>query len=278
MHIQIVPSVKSSFFDDFIFFKLKRYTGFGTPAIVEFLKRSPDTLIPENIQKERILKKKSNTVYTVPVDKKISVSFTSLAVKKCLPRNVIHHLLSPFQKSKAMRSFLAARHLIAHGLDTPRPLACIEKRERGFVTESYYITEMIENCVKVKQFVRKNSEDVNDIRKVMHAVADYATRMHNAGMVHRDLNLANFLLCSGEDGYRLVLIDLNRYRIRKSISSFGRVFDIGRLYWGKYRSEFFRIYCGGDKSLLRWEWYFDWYYLWRKRRRRFKTWIKGKNK
>lgn len=278
MHITIVPSVKASFFDGFIFFKLKQYTGFGAPAVVEFLKRNPDALVTENLPAERILKKKSNIVYTVSPDNKVPVSFTRLIVKKCLPRNVLHLLLSPFYGSKAMRSYSAARHLIAHGLDTPRPLAYMEKRKGGFVTESYYITAMIENCVKVKQFVRKNSENVDDIQKVMQAVADYATGMHTFGMVHRDLNLANFLLSSEDDDHRLALIDLNRYRIRKRISSFGRVFDIGRLYWGKYRSEFFRIYCGDDKKLLRWEWYFDLYYLWRKKRRRFKKWIKGKNK
>ncbi len=274
MHIQIAPSVDPSFFDDFISFKMDRYTGFGTPAIVEFLKSNPEVLATDCLPKERILKKKSNVVYTVTPDAKVSASLSSLVIKKCLPRNVLHLLLSPIQKSKAQRSFCAARHLIAHNLDTPRPFAWLEKREKGFVTESHYITEMAEICVKVKQYVRSNSESAGTIDNVMHAVADYANRMHNAGMVHRDLNLANFLLCGSEDNYRLVLIDLNRYRKRKKITSFGRVLDIGRLYWGKYRSEFFRIYCNGNKNLLRWEWYFNLYYLWRKKRRRFKKRLK----
>ena len=42
--------------------------------------------------------------------------------------------------SAALRSWIAARHLLAHGVGTPEPVAVLEKRDSGRLVDSYYIT------------------------------------------------------------------------------------------------------------------------------------------
>ena len=274
MHITITPPQVPIFYNDFISFTLHEYTGIGHPQIIEYLKSNYSDIIIKNPPPESILKRRPNLIYKVMLSKKPFFPYTHIAVKKCSSRNVIKVLLSPLQESKAQRSFSAALHLIANNLDTPFPLAFFEKRNRGIITESYYLSEFIDNYTKIKDYLRENPDNVKEIKETILAVSDYVKRMHGSKMVHRDLNLANFLLSGNGKKKRLVLVDLNRYRIRKKISPFNRVFDIGRLYWGKYRQEFFQAYCGEDKKIRKWRRFFDFYYVWRKKRRRFKNWLK----
>lgn len=274
MHITIIPPEVPIFYNDFISFTVGEYTGFGHPHIIENLETNFSDIIIKNPPKENILKSKPNLIYKVSLPKKPLFPFSQVAVKICNPRNVFKRLLSPLHNSKAERSFSAARHLIANNLDTPFPLAFLEKRKRGFITESYYITEYIDDYIKIRDYLRENPENYKEIKELILTVSDYVKRMHDSEMVHRDLNLANFLLSGKGKKKRLVLVDLNRYRIRKRISHFSRVFDIGRLYWGKHRTEFFQIYSGENKKIKKWQRFFNFYYSWRKRRRRFKKLLK----
>ena len=274
MHITITPPEIPIFYNDFVSFKLGEYTGFAHPQIIEYLKSNFSAVIIKDPPKESILKRKPNLIYTVTFPKKPLFPFSQIAVKICNPRNVFKHFLSPLQESKAKRSFYAARHLIANNLDTPFPIAFLESRNKRFITESYYIAEFIDDYIKIIDYLREYPDNYREIREMINAVSEYVRRMHGSDMVHRDLNLANFLLSGRGKKRRLVLVDLNRYRIRKRISSFRRVFDIGRMYWGKYRPEFFQAYSGEDKKIKKWERFFNFYYGWRKRRRRFKNWLK----
>lgn len=274
MHITITPPEVPIFYNDFISFTAGGYTGFGHPQIIENLKSNFSDIIIKNPPRENVLKSKPNLIYKVTLPQKPLFPFSQVAVKICNPRNVIKRLLSPLQDSKAERSFSAARHLIANSLDTPFPLAFLEKRKNGFITESYYIAEYIDDYVKIRDYLRENPDNYKEIKEMILAVSDYVKRMHGSDMVHRDLNLANFLLSGKGKKKRLVLVDLNRYRMHKKISPFRRVFDIGRLYWGKHRPEFFQAYSGEDKKIKKWQRFFNFYYSWRKKRKRLKKLLK----
>ena len=274
MIITITPPEVPIFYNDFVSFTVRGYTGFGHPQIIDNLQSNFSAIIIENPPRESVLKSKPNLIYKVTLPQKPLFPFPQVAVKICNPRNVFKRLLSPLQDSKAERSFSAARHLIANSLDTPFPLAFLEKRKNGFVVESYYIAEYIDDYVKISDYLSENPENYKEIKEMILAVSDYVKRMHDSEMVHRDLNLANFLLSGKGKKKRLVLVDLNRYRIHKKISPFRRVFDIGRLYWGKHRPEFFQVYSGEDRKIKKWQRFFDFYYSWRKKRKRFKNILK----
>lgn len=274
MHVHIDATIDTAFFNSFISFTHNGYSGFGLPAFVEYFKKNCTVVLCDSSPDAAILKKKANIVYKTPLLPGTGVPFSNIVVKKCLSRNIVMFLISPFRKSKAQRSFNAARHLLSHNCDTPHPLACIEKRKWGFITESYYITEFVDHCVKVKRFVRQYPEGKEELQTLLYSVADYVSRMHDAGMIHRDCNLANFLVSGEGDEKRLILIDLNRYQVKKHISAFARVCDIGRLYWRELRPEFFRIYCTKHPEVSQWEWFFNFYYTWRKKRRKVKNWLR----
>ncbi len=273
MHVTIDSPLSSSYFDSFTSFTIDDYTGYGDPAFIACVKKYRDIILNENAPGAVILKKKANIVYTVSFPEETGFPFQSIVVKKCLPRNVIMRLLQPLKKSKARRSFETARYLIEHNLGTPQPLGYLEKRRGNLVLASYFVTENVEPCLKINQYLYYHSDNTEDINSLMHAVAEYITRMHASGLRHRDCNLTNFLLSPSGEGQRLVMIDLNRARIKRRLSAFTRVNDIGRLYWKQYRPAFFKLFCEKNTNVARWEWFFNFYYWWRKKRRKIKRQI-----
>lgn len=200
-----------------------------------------------------------------------------IVVKKSTHRSAFQKYLSVFKLSKAVKAFAAAKFLLEHHLDTPTPIAIIEKRKSGFLQEAYYITEAISPHFRVKKLFKQYREEGNfdNISCLMNSVADYTRKMHKAGYVHLDLNLSNFLLSSlGDNHYRLTLIDLNRGKYYPQLSGFQKIRDIARLYWKELRNEFFFIYCQSDNELLGLRWYFNLYYKWRSKRRKIKRKLK----
>ncbi len=273
MQVDINTTLKPSYFDSCVLFSHNDFSGFGNPDFIDYVKKHFDAVLNENSPDAVILKKKSNSVYSVPLSEGSGLPFSLIAVKKCVPRNVMMRLVQPFKKSKARRSFEASRHLIEHNLDTPQPLVYLERKKGRAVLESYFITEAIDPCLKINQYLYYHPDRKDDIHSLMQAVAEYITRMHDSGMRHRDCNLTNFLLSGDGDRHRLVLIDLNRCQVKKRLSAFSRVRDIGRLYWGECRPAFFNIYCDKNKGVARWQWFFGFYYWWRKKRRMIKGWL-----
>ena len=277
MNIHISPAIEPAWHKEYTFSKIGGYSCYGHPAIVRLLKQDFAALIIEKPPQEAVIKSRPNLIYKVPFPGGPAFPFPGVVVKKCVARNLLQLFSSLFQKSKAQRSFIAAAELIKARLDTPLPLAYMEKRTGGFVLVSYYITEAVDDFMKVRTYL-KTWPDAGEIHDMVRAVAEFSRRMHDAGMMHRDLNLTNFLLCGKDDTRRLTLVDLNRLRTRRRLSSFSRVLDIGRLYWDNYRPEFFRIYSGTDKNIQRWEWFFNFYYVWRRKRRAVKDWLGGKGR
>lgn len=276
MTIQIDSTVQPSFLDGYIQFAFNGLNGIVHPSIGRYLLENPETLNPDTLKDKVVLKQGANQVYALRIAKPVNVPFHHIVIKKGIARNAFLLLTSLFRGSKARRAFDAARHLIRSGLDTPVPLGFLERRTHGLITECFYITEAIENCVSVKKILKTDSENSAVMEELLHAVALYAQRMHGSGMIHCDLNLANFLFRRQSGFSRMVLIDLNRFRLRKTLSSFARILDISRMYWKTYRTRFFTIYCNGDPMLTRWEWFFNQYRVWRVHRRSFKNKLKGK--
>jgi len=244
----------------------------GHPELIAWIQSHPSDFSAEQSKNIKILKKGRNIVF-----KKSQVhiaGFADIVIKKNKSHTLIKLLLSPFQQSKAARSFFAACHLIHHNLDTPTPLGFMEKRWLGFIRESYYFTECVAPRIKMKTYLRKTEDSEEDILKRIQAVANYSKSMHRSGIIHCDMNLANFLISETKSKERLLLIDLNRSKIYRRLTPFVRIKDISRLYLKKYRPLFFKLYCADDKKFLKWEWYFNTYYVWRKKRGKFKRWIR----
>lgn len=115
------------------------------------------------------------------------------------------------RKSKAQRSYEYARLLNSLGIGSPEPVAWLTERKGILFSHSYYAC-LQSTCPYTytdlqNGKIRPLAEEEHFLRLVARAVA----RLHDNGMVHRDLSQGNVLF---GDGDRVEFIDLNRIRFR----------------------------------------------------------------
>jgi len=147
-----------------------------------------------------------------------------LAVKTFPPHGLVRSFLSRRLGTAARRSWEVATALHAKGIGTPRPVAFLERWERGRLIESYFVTEFAEGRTFHDELLRLFHED-RDLEKVlalMEPVAAAVRAMHDAGVMHGDLGNQNIYV----DPVRF--IDVGRGRVR-TLSMKDRAFDISRL-------------------------------------------------
>jgi tRNA A-37 threonylcarbamoyl transferase component Bud32 len=139
----------------------------------------------------------------------------------------LKYLLSP---SKGQKEFRIASQLERRGLPIPRPLGWMERVRKGWVKESYYLSEAIGTGVSFIEEAAKSKEphSINELAKTVR-------KFQEAGLFHRDLHGGNFLW---EDD-NLFLVDLHRAKLVKSLSLRRRLWDLSHLFlslrsmWGE---------------------------------------------
>jgi glycosyltransferase involved in cell wall biosynthesis len=109
-----------------------------------------------------------------------------------------------FCKSKARRSYEYAHRLLALGIATPEPVAYKEVRVCGLLRESYYVCR--------KSTCPHTLQGPTLPMSAMGKIGTFIARMHEAGVLHRDLSPGNILF---DDNGRVEVIDLNRIRWRR---------------------------------------------------------------
>ena len=139
----------------------------------------------------------------------------------------LKYIVSP---SKGKKEFLIASQLEKRNLKIPKPMGWMERIRKGFVGESYYLSEAIGTGVSFIEEVAKSKEP--------HAIIELAMtvrKFQEAGLFHRDLHAGNFLW----DGDSLFLTDLHRTKIVKFLSlnqrlwNFAHLFHSLRTTWGE---------------------------------------------
>jgi tRNA A-37 threonylcarbamoyl transferase component Bud32 len=135
-----------------------------------------------------------------------------------------------FSPSKGQREFLIASQLEGRGLPIPRPLGWMERLRKGWVRESYYLSEAIGTGVSFIEEETKSKE-----ARSINALAMTVRKFQEAGLFHRDLHGGNFLW--GDD--TLFLTDLHRAKLMKSLSLHQRLWNLSHLFhslrsmWGE---------------------------------------------
>lgn len=144
------------------------------------------------------------------------------------------------RKSKARRAFEYAAKLKSLGIETPEEVAYIEKRDNGLMSESYYICLYTDYISMLPFFYKRTLSAVEfaDITPLLDALAAFLFRVHEAGVIHNDLNYTNILYKKTEqpgkqeydkDSYRFTLIDINRMKFGKRLSLEERMHNLRRL-------------------------------------------------
>ena len=137
------------------------------------------------------------------------VDGVSLVVKKYKPHDWLKRVVYTFfRPNKARRSYENARELRKRGFETPHEVAYIEERKWGLIAQVYYIC-----AYTPKGPIRTELIDTEPFDAALAtAYARYVASLHNAGVLHRDLNPTNVIYEKTATGYSFELIDINRMR------------------------------------------------------------------
>jgi len=123
--------------------------------------------------------------------------------------------------SKGRKEWFIADQLRKRNLPVPEPLGWMEKVHRGFVKESYYLSEAIGSGVSL-------IEDSVILGRpfALPNLAKTLKRFHDAGLFHHDLHAGNFLW----DGESFYLTDLHRAEIVRFLSLKQRLWNLSQLF------------------------------------------------
>jgi hypothetical protein len=174
-----------------------------------------------------------------------------------------HFLFSPLKRSKAMKAYWTACHLLAHGLLTPLPLGAFEARHWGFIQANVYVTEALTEYVTLHKYCRTMPDGPGGVEEALRLAAAYTRGMHDSGLWHRDLSLKNFLVAGTPGQRRLYLVDLNRARRLAHVPDWLRALDLARMDWQAWQAQFLTLYCDGRFAVHRMQRIVHFYKRWR---------------
>jgi serine/threonine protein kinase len=138
-----------------------------------------------------------------------------VAVKR-FPVSGGRRLVYRLRTGKAVRAFDNAARLLALGIGTPRPLAAVEVRRGGALLASFFCCAFLPTFREARSL---KSLGGPDRAALFERLGEFIGRLHESGVLHRDLTSGNVLLIPNPDepaGVTFQLVDLNRVR-------FGRV-------------------------------------------------------
>ena len=132
------------------------------------------------------------------------------------------------RSSKAKRSYLNAQKLIEKGFATPDPIAYIEQKELGLLTNSYYLSVHDE----FDGILRELQTGTIELHKeLIRQFALFIADLHEKQVLHLDFSPGNILYKLKDGVYTFYLVDLNRMTFDKPIDLDMACTNFSRL-WG----------------------------------------------
>jgi hypothetical protein len=136
-------------------------------------------------------------------------------------------LKSLVQPSKAAKAWRGAWALAAAGFNTAPPVAYLERRRGGFVSESFFIAGRLAGPVEIRGLFRELPRE--KLEPLLSALAGELARAHGCGILHRDLSDGNILVDTDGSAFRFIFLDTNRIRIRRRLGAASRARNLVRL-------------------------------------------------
>lgn len=169
-------------------------------AMADFFK-DPDSFIDS----AKLLKDgHSSTVALVEVDGQL------LVMKRYNIKSTKHAVLRAPRPSRAWKSWENAHHLSLLGIETPKPVAMLEKRFGPFRSMAYYITEFVDGT-GFNELLSSGNLDEDLIECLAGQFVSFLQLLADQSVAHGDLKASNFILSDK----KLVVLDLDamtRYR------------------------------------------------------------------
>lgn len=144
----------------------------------------------------------------------------------------------------------------------------------GFVQDNFFISSAIHPHQRLRTLLRSEAA-IEHIEKAVSNLAVSIARMHDGGIMHRDLTSGNFLV--DKEG-RVYLTDLNRARHRDHLTDHQRLRDLARISFTmsddtkttRLAKTFFQAYGVESSKEANWEQGYWEYRQQRLKRRRLK--------
>lgn len=132
------------------------------------------------------------------------------------------------RRSKAERAYRHAIRLRGLGIGTPEEVAFLEIRRYGLLQYSYFVS--ICSDYEPMRSVTEQDPGLPEVGAALDALAQYLFGIHNAGVLHKDLNIGNILYRRNRaGGYDFQLIDTNRMRFYRTLPLNVRLDNLRRL-------------------------------------------------
>jgi tRNA A-37 threonylcarbamoyl transferase component Bud32 len=192
------------------------------------------TSLKQILSSEDSIKLSDGKDYVVKCKLELTTGHRWVAIKVFSPQPFWKDIYDKKNKSKAERSYIAAKHLTLHKIGTPTPLAWIEKWKERKLVESYYIC-IYEPGICVRDLISDilwNKRNSEPLMQLIELLAPAVRRMHDVGFMHGDMGNQNILLPKDNQGNFLdpQWIDLNRSRtFNRPLTAKERAFDLSRL-------------------------------------------------
>ena len=200
---------------------------FRLPRIVEdltgFTSRSADRITVWNWQPDRVPE-------------------PGLVVRKFVHGGLLRNLTGGwFWGTERMRNEMRlGLDAVERGVPTCRPVALRTEHAMGPFYTGYYVTERIPNSLNLRDLCRDIQEGrrlaPQSRRLIARQIAGAIADMHDAGLVHADLNLKNVLVRNPRIRPEAFVIDLDGAQMRQDVSLSHRLDNLVRL----------------DRSVLKW--------------------------
>ena len=132
-----------------------------------------------------------------------------LVVKRFKRNGIVKAMVyTLFRKNKARRSYENAGLLRQRGFVTPHEVAYIEQRTAGLVMQVYYVCAYTDAQPIRPRLIEQEPFD----ERLAVSYARYVASLHEAGVLHRDLNPTNVLFSESSEpaAVSFELIDINR--------------------------------------------------------------------
>jgi serine/threonine protein kinase len=164
--------------------------------------------IPFSFDREgEIIHNERNIIKVFSLDNGLSISVKKFRKPRFLNRIVYTF----FRKSKAFRSYYHTFRISEKGFDTAAAIACIEMKEGGLLSGSYFISEYRRHAREMREYY---FGPLAGNESLIDAFAQYSAALHDAGIYHLDYSPGNILICDGSASgkYAFILVDVNRMK------------------------------------------------------------------
>lgn len=189
----------------------------STPALEAALRA-----LPARLESGEVLRRGRNLVSLLELG--VAGLAARVVVKRFDPPSGTRAVRERLCGSRGRKAFEIACALAAAGVPTPAPIALLEADGRLFL-----VTAAVEASRPLREVVDGLLGAPERRRPYLESSARAARALHDAGWLHHDLTLGNFLVCGPESAPRVLLIDLNRARQVGAPSMRARARDLARL-------------------------------------------------